>query len=83
MSLLPTMNNLKWETLSFIHKKVMLHLDLEKNVGPSQLQDLLKFMPRNSKLMNQKCKKDFGETIILILKQKHGELNQLQQVERH
>jgi hypothetical protein len=82
MSLLPIMNNQKWETLSFTHKKVMLLSDQEKNAGLSQLQDLLKSMPRNSRLMKLRCKKDFGETIILILKLKHGELNQLQQVEK-
>lgn len=74
MSLFPPINLKKWENYKLILLKEVFLSEVEKNAGLSLLQDLLEFMPPNSKLVMINSKVNFGEITILMLKVKNGEL---------
>ena len=66
-------NKKTWVISLFIQNSDQSHLVQEKNVGLSHAQDLQESMLTNSKLNHSNYKKDYGETITLMLKENAGE----------
>lgn len=66
-------NKKTWEISLFIQNSDLSLLDQEKNAGLSHAQDLPESMPTNSRLNHSNYKKDYGETITLMLKENAGE----------
>lgn len=62
-----------WVISLFIQNLDLSHLVQEKNAGLSHAQDLPESMLINSRLNHSNYKKDYGETITLMLKENAGE----------
>lgn len=76
-------NKKTWEIYWLNQNLDQYHSDQEKNVGLSHAQDLLESMPINSKLNHLNYKKDYGEIIILMLKENVGEKKMLVDQEKY